>query len=166
MQTTTQEFIEAFSLKPENLLQTYTKDESLAWVKRWRGVYAGVERAPGMAQYLWHTFSCGAYPSASRAEAERRYFEHQGSEVIVLSNDRKTAFRVDVLPVSVRMIDFYVFPPDLSWTMAFTHEDGWLGPYFAKHPDYEARVAKTRQKRVAAEQKAIELKRAKQQGWI
>ena len=28
--------------------------------------------------------------------------------------------------------DAYVFPPDLAWTMVFTHEDGWLGPYFSR----------------------------------
>jgi hypothetical protein len=26
----------------------------------------------------------------------------------------------------------------------FTHEDGWLGPYFAKHPEYEILNRKSR----------------------
>ena len=36
--------------------------------------------------------------------------------------------------------DYAVFPPNLAWTMAFTHHDfgyGELGPpHFARHPDY------------------------------
>jgi hypothetical protein len=28
--------------------------------------------------------------------------------------------------------DIYVWPNGLDWTMAFTHEDGWLGPYFSR----------------------------------
>ena len=166
MNTKAHEFAEEFSLKPESMLQTYSKAESLEWVERWRGVYAAGERAPGLAQYLWHTFSWGAYPSVSGAEAERLYSCHCYSDVIVLSNDRKTAFRAASLPVSDRVIDFYVFPPDLAWTMAFTHEGGWLGPYFAKHPNYEAMAEKTKQQRLAADRKAKELERAKQNGWI
>jgi hypothetical protein len=27
--------------------------------------------------------------------------------------------------------DIYVWPDGLDWTMAFTHDDGWLGPYFS-----------------------------------
>ena len=166
MQMKKREFVEQFPLKPESILQTYTKAESQEWVERWRGVYAAGERAPGLAQYLWHTFSWDAYPSVSGEDADRLYSEHRDSKVIVLPNDRKTAFRVASPPVSDRVIDFYVFPPDLAWTMAFTHEDGWLGPYFAKHPDYEAMVEKAKQQRLVADRKAKELERAKQNGWI
>lgn len=162
----TREFAEQLSLKPESILQTYSNAESLEWAERWRAVYASGERASGLARYLWHTFSSGAYHSVSGEDAEQQYFGHRYSDVIVLSNDRKTAFRVASLPVSDRVIDFYVFPPDLAWTMAFTHEDGWLGPYFAKHPDYEVMVEKAKQQRQATDRKARELERAKQQGWI
>lgn len=166
MQIKAREFVEEFSIKPEGILQTYTKAEAQQWVERWRGVYASGEHAPGLARYLWHTFSWGAYPSVSGEEAEQLYAAHRYSDVIVLSNDRKTAFRSVSLPVSERVIDFYVFPPDLAWTMAFTHEDGWLGPYFAKHPDYETMVEKAKEQRLAADRKAKELERAKQNGWI
>lgn len=162
----TREFVEQFSLKPESILQTYSKAEAQEWVQRWRGVFAAGAAAPGMAQYLWHTFSWDAYPSVSGEDAERLYSEHRHSEVIVLSNDRKTALRVDTPPVADWVFDFYVFPSDLAWTMAFTHEDGWLGPYFAKHPDYEAMVDKAKRQRLVADRKAKELERAKQNGWI
>ena len=39
------------------------------------------------------------------------------------------------------LLDFYVFPKNMAWSMAFAHESGSqmldLGPYFSKHPDYE-----------------------------
>lgn len=28
--------------------------------------------------------------------------------------------------------DIYVWPDGLEWTMAFTHEDNYLGPYFSR----------------------------------
>lgn len=34
--------------------------------------------------------------------------------------------------------DFHVFPKNLAWSMAFTHEDGWIGPKFLEHPNYLA----------------------------
>lgn len=34
-------------------------------------------------------------------------------------------------------LDFYVFPKNLAWSMAFTHESGWLGPYFSKQREYK-----------------------------
>jgi hypothetical protein len=57
----------------------------------------------------------------------------------------------DVLPASSSWSDYYVFPPDFAWTMAFTHEAGWLGPYFARHPDYERLHRKAQKAAVARE---------------
>jgi hypothetical protein len=39
--------------------------------------------------------------------------------------------------------------------MAFTHEDGKFGPYFAKHPNYETFLERSR----AQQRKAQEIKR-------
>lgn len=159
-------FVERLSLKSESILQVFSKAEAKEWEERWRAVYAAHGTAPALGRYLWHTFSYAAYPSVSGEDAEQQYAQHRDEEVIVLSNDRKTAFRVAAPPVSDWVIDFYVFPSDLAWTMAFTHEDGWLGPYFAKHPNYEAKMEKARQQQLAADRKALELSRAKQKGWI
>jgi len=35
-----------------------------------------------------------------------------------------------------RRFDFHVFPINFAWSVAFTHEDGWIGPKFLKHKDY------------------------------
>ncbi|MCL4771642.1 MAG: DUF4275 family protein [Burkholderiaceae bacterium] len=159
-------FVERLSLKAEDILQIFSKAEAKEWEERWRAVYAANGTAPALGQFLWHTFSYAAYPSVCGEDAVQLYALHRDEEVIVLSNDRKTALRVTALPISDWAIDLYVFPSDLTWTMAFTHEDGWLGPYFAKHPDYAVRVEKTKRQRTAAERKAAELSRAKQKGWI
>lgn len=34
-------------------------------------------------------------------------------------------------PLELGRKDALVVPSDFSWTMAFTHEDGWFGPYFS-----------------------------------
>lgn len=45
--------------------------------------------------------------------------------------------------------------------MAFTHEQGWLGPYFAKHPDY-ARLDAANRARIRKREDAA---RARERGW-
>ena len=40
-------------------------------------------------------------------------------------------------------LDCLVFPKNLAWSMAFTHENGWLGPYFSKHKNYDQLQKKT-----------------------
>jgi hypothetical protein len=45
--------------------------------------------------------------------------------------------------------------------MAFTHEEGWLGPYFARHPAF----ARLNVENVAAVRKAEEAAVAKLKGW-
>lgn len=32
--------------------------------------------------------------------------------------------------------DYHIFPKNFAWSMAFTHEDGWIGPKFFMHPNY------------------------------
>lgn len=118
--------------------------------------------APGLKQYLWHTFSHGAYPSVSGDEAERCYAEQDAPEFVVLHNDRRTALLTDAPPRWLSRLDVYVFPPDLAWTMAFTHEDGWLGPYFALHPDHAALT----QHRMAAAHKQQAKAHAQRNGWM
>ena len=31
---------------------------------------------------------------------------------------------------NTKLLDFHVFPKNFAWSMAFTHEDGWIGPKF------------------------------------
>ena len=50
----------------------------------------------------------------------------------------------------------------MAWVMAFTHEEGWLGPYFAKHPKYTT-LCEENARLVEKERKKAE---AKQKGWM
>jgi hypothetical protein len=34
--------------------------------------------------------------------------------------------------LSSLQLDLYISPPDFAWTMVFTHERKWHGPYFAR----------------------------------
>jgi len=70
------------------------------------------------------------------AAALAAYAAREAPEYLVLSNDRRFALAIDMRPDEVELSDALVFPPNLAWTIAFTHEDGWLdGPFFATHPD-------------------------------
>jgi hypothetical protein len=91
----------------------------------------------------------------------QQYKRQVGVEFVVLSNDRKLAFVTELLPESSSLTDYYVFPPNLAWTMAFTHEDGWLGPYFARHPDFAKLEAENQHKL----QKHRQAEAARQKGW-
>lgn len=46
--------------------------------------------------------------------------------------------------------------------MAFTHEEGWLGPYFAQHPNIKTLEAENEKLREKERQKDL----AKQKGWM
>jgi hypothetical protein len=86
---------------------------------------------------MWHVFSYGAYPSVALQDAFNAYAGVASLEYVVLSNDGDGAFITNQKPTSCSFRDYYVFPKNLAWTMAFTHEDGWLGPFFAKHRDFD-----------------------------
>ncbi|HYF37308.1 MAG TPA: hypothetical protein VD994_18550 [Prosthecobacter sp.] len=94
---------------------------------------------------MWHVFSFGRYPAIAGEHARSEYAQQIGCEFVVLSNDRNAAYLSDERPENRPFSDFYVFPPNLAWTMAFIHEKGRLRPYFAKHPRYDELTASTRQ---------------------
>jgi hypothetical protein len=110
---------------------------------------------------MWHIFSDASYPSVHGAEAELQYKQQTATEYIVLSNNRKEAFVTDLLPEGCSFSDYYVFPMNLAWTMAFTHEEGWLGPYFARHANFEQLNSLNQAKL----QKRREAALAKDKGW-
>jgi hypothetical protein len=56
---------------------------------------------------------------------------------------------------------YLVCPLNWAWTMAFTHEDDDLGPYFAIHRDYDRLQASN----VKGMRQRREAELAKQRGW-
>lgn len=153
-------------VEPGHILRRFTEDEALKLVEQWVGTYAQNAQGANLKAYLWHTFSFGAYPSVCKHEAELLYKQQVATEVIVLSNDRLSALLTDALPTKCDVMDYLVFPSNFAWSMAFTHEDGWLGPYFAKHENYDALVLQDLERARAQHRKAQEIERAKREGWF
>jgi hypothetical protein len=94
--------------------------------------------------YKWHTFCYKAYNCVEGRIAINQYLRRRATEYYIVPElrrmDKETAFISTAKPpakfVWLRR-DFYVFPENLAWTMAFPHEYKGLGPYFAKHKDFD-----------------------------
>ena len=145
---------------PTNRESTAKKAASLA--EKWIEVFGGDRHGVNTKAYLWHVFSFGRFPAKEGALALEEYDRQICCEFIVLSNDRDLAYVADERPADRPFTDFYVFPPNFAWTMAFTHEDGWLGPYFAYHPRY----SELNLENIAKVKKMHEIEHAKKQGWM
>jgi hypothetical protein len=145
-----------------NLLREFKKDEIASLVQQWLGVFARYRQGMNTEAYMWHVLSGSRYPALAGEQARVEYLKQVCCEFVVLSNDRDAAFLTDTRPEDRPFSDFYVFPPNLAWTMAFTHEEGWLGPYFAQHPRY----ADFNQANILKVKKQAEITRARSRGWI
>ena len=119
-------------------------DETKALRQRWREAFAGpVKRRHRVWVYRgydWHAFSYGLTPSVSlqpALEAYRAAFREglrkgRRREVYLMPEDLP-AFRCRAAePPDLSKQECLVCPEGLDWTMAFTHEDGWLGPFFSR----------------------------------
>ena len=148
-------------ISPGNIILEYGEAEAAHLATTWLSVFGKNRRGANTKAFLWHIFSGARYPSVSGAAAIAQYTQQTGAEFVVLANNRRVAVLTDLLPLSSALSDYYVFPPNLAWTMAFTHEDGWLGPYFAHHPNY-VRLNEANQLKF---QKAREAAAAHEKGW-
>lgn len=148
-------------VQPGRVLRTLPEAEAAALTSAWLQVFRPHREGTNVKRYLWHVFSTSGYQSLSGKAALAAYATREAPEYLVLSNDQRFAFATDQRPDKIDLSDCLVFPPNLAWTMAFTHEDGWLGPYFATHPDVDrldaANLAQMRKRR--------ELDAASAKGW-
>ena len=143
------------------ILREYTSIEAADLARDWMEVFGKDRQGITTKSFMWHVFSGSRYPALEGEQARSEYSMQIGCEFVVLSNDRDAAYLSDERTENRPFSDFYVFPPNMAWTMAFTHEEGWLGPYFAKHPRYaELSLANT-----ARVQKMQEAAYARSQGW-
>ena len=124
-------------ISPGAVIHQYAESEARALAAEWLAIFGANGHTVNTKAFLWHVFSADCYPNISGAAAIEAYQRQSGVEFVVLSNDRTVAFVTDKLPESSSLSDYYVFPPNMAWTMCFTHEDGRLGPYFARHPEWE-----------------------------
>lgn len=149
------------TVAPGNIVRWFSEEEASQLAADWLAAFGKNRHGVNAKAYLWHVFSAGCYPTISGTAAVEQYGKQIGTEFVVLSNDRKAALVTDLRPESSSLSDFYVFPPNLAWTMAFAHEVGWLGPYFARHPEF-AKLNAENELRV---RKARETEAARQKGW-
>lgn len=150
-------------LSPGKILDELSSDEAAQYEKLWLKAFAGGRKRAGkLKTYLWHVFSYEEYPYLALEKAEKAYEKQIAPEYIVLCNDSGEAIVTDKLPTKVGYFEYFVFPKNLAWTYAVTHEDGWLGPYFAKHKDYDLLNEKNK-KKIA---KLKEIEEAKRKGWM
>ena len=148
-------------IKPGATLREYAPEQAQAMAQQWLDVYGKHRQGSNSKAYLWHIFAAGCYPCLCGSEADVAYAGQVAAEYVVLSNDRDFAFATDRLPEACSLFDYLVFPPNLAWTMALTHEDGWMGPYFATHPRYAGLDAANK----AAIRKLEEVAQARLKGW-
>ncbi|MBK6006349.1 DUF4275 family protein [Ramlibacter ginsenosidimutans] len=149
------------TVTPGTILRELDASETEQYLDAWLKAYGANRHGVNAKDFLWHIFSAERYPALSGQQALAEYGKQLAPEYVVLSNDRDQAFETDALPVGCSLYDFLVFPRNLAWTMAFTHEDGWLGPYFAVHQRH-AVLEEENQKRL---QKSREIAAAKAKGW-
>ena len=157
------------------ILHEYSPTETNALTEQWLAAFAPNGFGQGSRQYLWHVFSFGATPALEGAQALAHYERKGCARYVVLANDRqrKKAFLTDSRPVRSTLEDWFVFPPNLAWTMAFTHEDGWIGPFFALHPEHarldadnRAELGREQARSRSEELKQREIEKARRRGWI
>lgn len=155
----------AIAVEPGRVLRELTPEQVSEYLARWLACFGAGGAGVNMRVYMWHVFSAERYPSASGVPAKEQYARHEAGEYVVLSNARDEGFVTDLRPQACALSDWFVFPPNLAWTMAFTHEDGWLGPYFAKSPAYERLNADNQAQLHKAVAKAKAAERALREGW-
>jgi hypothetical protein len=120
--------------------QPLSLEETDDLLHRWRRLYAAfVKRQTGEWVHLgydWHAFSYGFTAAVAGAAATDAYRRQRPGPVWLIPLWAKgppcPAWSCvgETLP-DLSGIDIAVVPADLAWTMAFTHEDGWIGPYFS-----------------------------------
>ena len=148
-------------IQPGKILKTFSKEETESIEKKWTGVFCKNKQGFNTKAFKWHIFSGSGYPSTDGEISRQDYLNQISVEYIVIGDDHEPAIKTDLKPIESNISDFYVFPENMAWTMAFTHEEGWLGPYFAKHPKYDILNAEN-MKRVENEWKKLI---SKEKGW-
>jgi len=156
----------SFEVKPGKIIHICSKKETWAYEKQWVDVFCKNKQGANTKAYKWHIFSFEKYPYISGSKAQSAYNQQKAPEYVVLSNDHELAVVTDILPQECDLSDYYVFPKNFAWTMAFTHEDGWLGPYFATHKDYEKLNNQNMTNIDKDIQKQKEIEIAKKNGWL
>jgi hypothetical protein len=91
----------------------------------------------GGKSYLWDEIHSDNQNADATAEFEKHFAT---SYYLMLDNfgeNEKEIYVSTQKPAgNAGLKDFHVFPKNLAWSIAFTHEDGYIGPKFFKHSNY------------------------------
>lgn len=147
---------------PGEVLQRFTAEESEQLCGQWELAYPADREGIHVEQFMWHVFSFERYPSVSQGAALAEYEKQEAPKYMVLADDKTEGLITDLRPTTVSNADYLVCPLNWAWTMAFTHEDEDLGPYFAVHRDYGRLQAAN----LKGMRKVREAEIAKQRGWV
>ena len=104
----------------------------------WRDMFWSRAREAGLTrghnQFQWNAFTIGGCPAIRGNRALAEYERQRLAEYIVWSeNPEVPMYRcAGGNPPVFSGNDVHVFPVDIAWSMSFTHEDGWVGPFFAR----------------------------------
>ena len=119
-----------------------SRDETALLQQRWRDTFgAGLAKAAGISLSDqkgcdWHVFSSGLVRRLEGEEAVAAYRARNHTELVVLPCSRTSLrgarCRCSAVPWLDSHGDVYLCPESFAWTMVFTHEKGWLGPYFCR----------------------------------
>jgi len=87
--------------------------------------------------YRWHAYTWGFEQAVSGDEAWERYRSKEQSTYLIFFEHSGHIFDC-VGPrcpdLGILSDDLYVFPPDLHWTMIFTHEESTgIGPFYVEN---------------------------------
>ncbi|VUD67629.1 hypothetical protein TDB9533_03899 [Thalassocella blandensis] len=145
-----------------HMLKYFTESESRIIEQKWMNIFCKDKQGVNTKDYKWHIFSGGRYPSIEGKAAQEAYDTHRCATYMVMHNNEYSVRLTRSKPIDVNRQDVFVFPENMAWTMAFTHEGGWLGPYFAKHPQYEQLEKENR----AYGEKLKQIEYAKSKGWL
>ena len=120
-------------------LRSLSPSAMKALAERWFSAFApNVRKAKNVDVYLgyrWHGFSYEMEPHIAGSDALAKYLKKRGP-FIVFDEDGGFALLCDQnsgVPPDLTSLgdDLYVCDPDCTWTMAFTHEQPEVGPYFS-----------------------------------
>ena len=124
------------------VVRRLSEEEWARVAKQWMDVFStqrgGYPDGYPLSESLPNLLTCDA--------AIEAYRQHLAPEYVVMGLyswwGHKGAFVTSVRPEPYpgSPSDYVIFPPNLAWTMAFTHHDFGYGergpPHFARHPDY------------------------------
>jgi len=148
-------------ISPGKVVEVFADDDARLIIQKWIDIFARNRKGCCIKNFKWYIFSGGYYESEDGDDALSAYSKHIADRYFVINNSEALVFVTDIRPNRVSLSDYYICPPNMAWTMAFTHEDDWLGPYFAKHPDYKILELENQRYR----RKLKEIEEAKCKGW-